>query len=121
MKNFARRIHTYNGDYLRYNELLSTTSVKVYTNKDYRLSIVAQPAGRSYTIEVASIINVTDVHVDFCFTVRSRRGVYSVLTFFEYLYNNDEVEFLNNQYGSLQHYFDDVCCTSEFLKEHYNM
>lgn len=121
MRNFIPKIHTYNGGMLRYMAHLSSNTVKVYCDRDHRLSIVAQPAGRSYTIEIAHIINTTDVVVDFCFTVRSRRGVYSVLTFFEYLYNDDEIEFLNNQYGSLQHYFDDVCCTSEFLKEHYNM
>ena len=121
MRNFALNITTYNDNTLHYNHALSGVNRKVYTNRDYRLTIVCQNSMHSYTIEIAEIINVTDVVTLRYVNVNTRKGVYAVLTYFELLLHEDETEFLINQYGSLQRYFDGVCCTPEFIREKYNM
>lgn len=82
---------------------------------DYVLTVCYSKINKQYTIEVNN--NCSKQY----FTVKSRRGVYAVLTYFEPLQNPEEVDFLISQYGSLEHYFDDICCTTEYIKEHYRM
>lgn len=115
MKNFKPYIMTYYGKHLKYNSLLSTNARKVYKsdNEDV-LTICTTSRGVTYTVEI--LYKGGDKQY---ITVESRKGVYAVLTYYELLSNRDEVDYLISQYGTLQHYFDDICCTTEYIKEKY--
>lgn len=115
MVNFKQYILTYSGEYIKYSPKDSTNTLKVYKLRDYVVTVCYSKINNEYTIEVKR--NASKQY----FTVKSRRGVYAALTYFEPLQNPEEVDFILNQYGSLQHYFDNVCCTPEYIKEHYKM
>lgn len=116
MRNFRIYILTYNGHHLKFNSMLSASNRKVYTadNGD-QLTVCSASRGVSYTIEINTKKGTQ------YFTVESRRGVYSCLTYYELLVDDDERDFLISQYGSIQHYLDDICCSSEYIKDAYNM
>ena len=115
MVNFRTYIMTYSGEHLKFSAAESAPNRKVYKLRDYVITVCYSKVNKRYTIEVSR------GGVNQYFTVKSRRGVYAVLTYFEPLHNPEEVDFLISQYGSLEHYFDDICCTPEFIKEKYQM
>lgn len=116
MRNFKNKILTYKGNTLKFDSMLSYPNLKTYKNGNDRLVITSMARGQEYRVEI-----VRNNVVNQLITVHSRRGVYAVLTYYEILGDNEEVEFINSQYGSLQHYLDDVCTTSEYISEKYNI
>lgn len=115
MVNFRQYILTYSGEHLKFSAADSASNRKVYKLRDYIITVCYSMVNKRYTIEVNRL------GAKQYFTVKSRKGVYATLTYFEPLQNPEEVAFINSQYGSLEHYLDDVCCTSEFIKEKYRM
>lgn len=113
MKNFKTKIMTYNGNLLQYRPNLSYPNIKVFTCGNDRLTVSGVKGGQAYTVE----INRNGFQSGQYITVKTRRGVYAVMTYYELLESDEYVEFIIDQYGSLQHYLDNVCCTTEYIKE----
>lgn len=113
MQNFRTKILTYNGNLLKYKSGLSYPNLKVYQCGTDTLSITSVKKGQSYTIE----INRGGFQNPQYIQVKTRKGVYACLTYYELLEDADERNMIIDRYGSLQRYFDTFCSTTEYNQE----